>query len=108
MITAHFERADGVDRIMGATVSGHSGFDSYGNDIVCASVSALVLTAINALEEYVGIPCEVEIQEGYTAFRAEAIDEYTEIQAQTIMHALEIGLLGLGEEYEGIITVISS
>ena len=29
-------------------VSGHAGFDDYGKDIVCASVSSIVITTINA------------------------------------------------------------
>ena len=31
--------------------SGHAGFDEYGKDIVCASVSVLVINTINSLEE---------------------------------------------------------
>ena len=33
--------------------SGHAGFDSYGKDIVCASISVLVVNTINSLEEIV-------------------------------------------------------
>ena len=29
-------------------VSGHSGYDDFGKDIVCASVSSIVITTINA------------------------------------------------------------
>lgn len=31
--------------------SGHAGFGEYGRDIVCASVSVLVINTINSLEE---------------------------------------------------------
>lgn len=30
-------------------ISGHANFDNYGNDIVCASVSSIIYTTINAL-----------------------------------------------------------
>lgn len=30
------------------TLTGHAGFDEYGKDIVCASVSSIVITSINA------------------------------------------------------------
>jgi len=30
-------------------ISGHAGFNSYGNDIVCASVSSIVYTTINGI-----------------------------------------------------------
>lgn len=29
-------------------ITGHAGFDEYGKDIVCASVSSIVITSINA------------------------------------------------------------
>lgn len=29
------------------TISGHAGYDEYGKDIICASVSTLVITCIN-------------------------------------------------------------
>ena len=31
------------------TITGHANYDEYGKDIVCASVSATVLTTINAI-----------------------------------------------------------
>ena len=33
------------------TVSGHAGYDEIGKDIVCASVSSIVITTINAIIE---------------------------------------------------------
>ncbi len=35
-------------------VSGHANFDEYGKDIVCASVSSIVITTINACIEIDG------------------------------------------------------
>ena len=37
----------------GFTCNGHAGFDAYGKDIVCASISVLVINTINSLEEIV-------------------------------------------------------
>ena len=31
------------------TVSGHANYDDYGKDIVCASVSSLVISTVNAI-----------------------------------------------------------
>ena len=31
------------------TIKGHANFDDYGKDIVCASVSSIVITSINAI-----------------------------------------------------------
>lgn len=34
------------------TITGHSGYASYGNDIVCASVSSIVSTSVNLAHEF--------------------------------------------------------
>ena len=31
------------------TIKGHSGYSEYGSDIVCASVSSILITTVNAL-----------------------------------------------------------
>ena len=31
------------------TIKGHSGYSQYGSDIVCASVSSILITTVNAL-----------------------------------------------------------
>jgi hypothetical protein len=31
------------------SITGHAGFDIYGKDIVCASVSSIVITSVNAI-----------------------------------------------------------
>src|SRR5574344_970770 len=35
--------------ITNINVNGHSGYDEYGKDIVCASVSSIIITTINGL-----------------------------------------------------------
>ena len=37
------------DLIESVNVSGHAGFDLYGKDIVCSSVSSIVITTVNAI-----------------------------------------------------------
>ena len=43
--------------------SGQAGYDDYGKDIVCASVSVLVINTINSLEELVQEKIVVEADE---------------------------------------------
>lgn len=38
------------NRLQEVVVKGHSGYDEQGKDIVCASVSSIVITSINAIE----------------------------------------------------------
>ena len=37
------------DLIESVDISGHAGFDLYGKDIVCSSVSSVVITTVNAI-----------------------------------------------------------
>lgn len=46
-------------------VSGHSGYDVEGHDIVCAGVSSIVITTINAIIRYKNDLIEYESKSGY-------------------------------------------
>lgn len=106
MITFTFERLpDGT--FTAAKVSGHAGFGAYGEDILCAAVSALVLSTINALEEYVGINTAADVKDGYTFFRSVAVEPIKKVQAQTLMHALYLSAKSLSEENKDCITTIT-
>ena len=37
------------DLIESISITGHAGFDDFGKDIVCASVSSIVITSVNAI-----------------------------------------------------------
>ena len=43
------------DQITGFECRGHAGFDRAGRDIVCAAVSVLTTTCVNALETVAGV-----------------------------------------------------
>ncbi|MBR1376602.1 MAG: ribosomal-processing cysteine protease Prp [Bacilli bacterium] len=46
-------------------IKGHANFDDYGKDIVCASVSSIAITTINAIVEFDNTSIEVENDSGY-------------------------------------------
>jgi uncharacterized protein YsxB (DUF464 family) len=46
---------DGRDRIAAVSARGHADFDQYGQDIVCAGVSAILQAARLGLEAYAGV-----------------------------------------------------
>lgn len=46
MIKINIYKNDTISRII---VSGHAGYDDYGKDIVCSSVSSIVITTINGI-----------------------------------------------------------
>ncbi len=62
MINVVFKfNADGLIESM--SIEGHAFFAESGNDIICASASTLLYTAINALEDLCGLTGFYQIQE---------------------------------------------
>lgn len=71
----------------GVTITGHAGFAEYGEDIVCAGVSALAQTLIEAVEELTDDELQYEISTGCVNIRHEALTE----RAQVLFDAFFIG-----------------
>ena len=46
---------------------GHAGYAEEGQDIVCAAVSALIITTVNSLEKFTEEQLEAEADEGYVS-----------------------------------------
>ena len=64
MITVTAFREQGT--VVGFRVTGHANMGAYGEDLVCAAVSAVVQTAILGISEVCKIPAGVSIEEGQT------------------------------------------
>ncbi len=74
MISADFfVRSDGV--LTGFTVSGHSGYAAEGSDIVCAAVSAMAYLTANTITEVIGVPAEIETDDGFLSLKLNEGDE---------------------------------
>ncbi len=99
------------DNIIRYTVSGHSGYDIKGQDIVCAAVSVLAQNTINSLIEVCGIKEDkinysIDENRGYLDVSIpRQIDEYTRIKVQTVLRTLELGIQSIMENYPGYITL---
>ena len=79
---------------------GHSGRAEAGRDIVCAAVSILGCTCVNALESVCGIiPLVTENEEGLLAFQLPEITPEENAKAQILMGALKQGLTDLADAY---------
>ncbi len=46
-------------------IKGHAMFDDFGKDIVCASVSSIAITTINAIIEFDNTSIDVSQNDGY-------------------------------------------
>ena len=93
-----YEDASGFS---GCRISGHSDYAEKGADIVCAAVSSLSTTCVNALESVCGvIPVIEQNRDGLISFRLPDERSAAENErAQILMGALRQGLMDLAEGY---------
>ncbi len=102
MISTVLYRKEG--RFTGFRASGHSGYAEAGQDIVCAGVSVLGCTCVNALESLLGVRAEIAANEdGLLEFRLPPLEGERESGAQLLMGALKQGLSDLQEAYPGFV-----
>ena len=92
---------DSTGNYTGFSVRGHAGYAEAGSDIVCAAVSALTTTCVNAMESVAGVLPHVT---GGTdgALGAEIPRDLTASQfrdCQVLLGALRQGLADLVEGY---------
>ena len=69
------------------TCKGHAGYADYGKDIVCASISCLVINTINSLDELVHEKMEITTEESLSD------------QGKLLMDSLILGLQNIVSDY---------
>lgn len=84
-------------------MSGHAGFAEEGQDIVCASVSALSIAAVNGLEHFLGLVAKEPENNGPLSCRLDGITEPDLEKAQWILQTMALGIEQIqatyGQEY---------
>ncbi|WP_423189631.1 ribosomal-processing cysteine protease Prp [Alkalibacterium sp. f15] len=109
MIDIQFRREG--SKIMSVEISGHAEAGPYGNDIVCAAVSALSIGTVNSLSEIAEIPVDVVSANdsgGYLKFTLPA--DLTQKQMETgqiLMRSLYLSLKSTEEEYQEYLRINS-
>ncbi len=91
-VTLHGENG----RCTGFDCHGHALFASYGKDIVCAAVSVLATTCVNALESVAGVRPQVHAEAGEMTV---SVPPDAGHDAQVILSALRQGLRDIAEQY---------
>lgn len=99
MIEANFFQTK--DALVGFSISGHAGYDVYGKDVACASVTSAVQLTANGITEVLAIPADVLVLENKIELR---LPSYSK-QAVAFLDALLLHLRLLAEEYEDTIDV---
>ena len=91
---------EGENGYAACRITGHSGQAEAGRDIVCAAVSILGCTCVNALESVCGIAPEItENDAGVLEFQLPELEPEDNAKAQILMGALKQGLSDLTEAY---------
>lgn len=87
-------------RIYRVHVKGHAGFADYGQDIVCAAVSAIVIGMANATEELLGVCLHPpQVSEGDLDLRVpEQIEPDTAAQVRLLLEAMILSLRSVASE----------
>ncbi len=98
MIRAKFFQKDGVYN--GFEISGHAGFDLYGKDIVCASVSSAVQLTANGITEVLGENADVSAKDN--SVRLSLKDSK---KGEAFIKSLKLHLELLSEDYPGTIHI---
>ena len=105
MIRCEFFTED--DRITGFTVSGHSGYEESGKDIVCAYVTAVVTMAEATINDVCGAKAKVRVkdeQARITLTLPVSCDEEETVQA--VLAGMMITLAGMRDDYPDYIEVL--
>ena len=103
MIRAYFT-LDSNRRITNFTITGHAEAGPYGQDVVCAAVSALTISTINGLEHVVHHKPAVESDnQNGGLLKASALG--TDHDSQLLLNTLLNGLLDIQQSYPANIEV---
>lgn len=87
-----------IDKI---SISGHSGYQESGSDIVCASVSSICITTVNAIIRIDSEAIDYDEKEGYLTVD---IKKHTTVIDILIQNMIEL-LYELEEDYKNYIKI---
>ena len=93
---------DRDDRISGFSVSGHSGYDENGQDIVCAAVSALAQTALLGLTIHLKRDVSYDMEEGRLSVQ---LNTKPDAQTDAVLETMILGLLEIEKLHAEYITI---
>ena len=97
MITVTFHKTKSGE-YKSFTCSGHAGIDVNGKDIVCASISVLVINTINSLEEIVQEKIMVDTDEESGLIVCKFVEPLQE-KSKVLIDSLILGLSQIEKQY---------
>ena len=91
-------------KIIGFLSKGHAGYGVRGTDVVCASVSALIINTVNSVEKLTDDKCESRINDRKATIDFE-IDGEVSPQSELLFKSLEFGLNEIAAAYPGNVSI---
>ena len=95
------------DRILGFSISGHSGYAESGSDIVCAAISAVVTMAEATINDVCGAKAKVRVKEEDARISLTlpaSCDEEDTVQA--VLAGMMVTLCSMRDDYSDYIEVL--
>lgn len=86
------------------TVNGHAGFAPEGQDIICASVSALVQTLVYSLEDLTEDKIEYELSPGTVYIKYRNLSE----RAQLLIDSFFVGIETISSNYPYHVRIVQA
>lgn len=86
------------DDVVEFKICGHAEYDEYGRDIVCASVSVLVINTINSIEQFTDdkFITRIDEKDGLIEFK---LSEQASSSTNLLLNSLKLGLSEITNEY---------
>ena len=91
-------------KIIGFQSKGHAGYGMRGTDVVCASVSALIINTINSIEQLTQDRYDSNVNDRRATidFR---VDGEASAQTDILFNSLELGLNEIAKAYPGNVSI---
>ena len=97
-----YARRDGT--IFGLQSKGHAGFGVRGTDVVCASVSILVINTINSIQKLTSDKCNEKVNSRKATIDFE-IDGEVSRESKVLLESLKMGLEAISKDYPGNVKI---
>ncbi|ACZ00978.1 ribosomal-processing cysteine protease Prp [Streptobacillus moniliformis] len=96
----YIEFSEKEDKIVSYLIKGHTEAYNYGEDIVCASISATSIMTLNGLIEVLKIKkLNYEMRDGYIFCDLRNVDEEDLEKSQSLIKSLAIMLESIAKDY---------
>lgn len=84
---------------------GHAGYAEYGQDIICAGVSALAINTINSIETFTDDEIEVLAEEETGLLQLSFVNGISQ-ESQLLMKSFVLGIEGISKENSSYIKIV--